>query len=64
MERLEQERLDVGHVVGDGGEVVQGDHVARPQPHRLLVAPRRPALVQLLQTLSRLDICYNFCYRC
>lgn len=44
MQRLEQQGLDVCLVVGDGGEVVEGDHVVGPQPHGLLVAGGRSLL--------------------
>ena len=44
MECLEEEGLDVGLVVSDGGEVVEGDHVVGPQPHCLLVAGGRGLL--------------------
>ena len=38
MQSLEEEGLDVGLVVGDRGEVVERNHVVRPQPQGLLVA--------------------------
>ena len=44
MQCLEEEGLDVGLVVSDGGEVVEGDHVVGPQPHCLLVAGGRGLL--------------------
>ena len=46
MECLEEEGLDVGLVVSDGGEVVEGDHVLRPESDALLVA--EPGLVLVL----------------